>query len=253
MSRLNNAAVAAEPNENILELRNLGKHFGGLTVFSDINLRVRRGEIYGIIGTNGSGKTTIFNIVCGILKPEEGQVFYDGEDITGMAPWQLARKGIGRCFQLVMPFQSMSPLENVRVARATAGRYSGNRLFSTDEIMELTGLKDKRDVATSELSLPDKKNVEIARALACNPKLVLFDEVSCGLSGEEIGVRMALMKKLAEKGVTIVVIEHIMMFIKEICDRVAVLHAGEIIAEGQPKEVAQEKSVIDAYLGGRSL
>jgi len=238
---------------NILELRNLEKRFGGLMVFSGINLQVKKGEIYGIIGTNGSGKTTIFNIVCGMLKPEQGTVMYDGENITGLPPWQIARKGIGRCFQLVMPFQSMTPLENVRVARATAGQYSDYKLFSVDEIMEITGLKDKRDVPTSELSLPDKKNVEIARALACNPKLVLFDEVSCGLSGEEIGVRMKLMKDLAGKGVTIVVIEHIMMFIKEICDRVAVLHAGEVIMEGKPAEVAREKSVIDAYLGGRSM
>jgi branched-chain amino acid transport system ATP-binding protein len=251
MSRQNN--TEGKMRSNILELHNLEKRFGGLTVFSNINMQVKQGEIYGIIGTNGSGKTTIFNIVCGILKPELGKVVYDGEDITGMAPWQIARKGIGRCFQLVMPFQSLTPLENVRVARATAGRFSDHRLFSVDEIMELTGLKDKRDVPTSELSLPDKKNVEIARALACNPKLVLFDEVSCGLSGEEIGVRMQLMKDLAKKGVTIIVIEHIMMFIKEICDRVAVLHAGEVIMEGIPAEVAREKSVIDAYLGGRSM
>jgi branched-chain amino acid transport system ATP-binding protein len=251
MSGQNNAG--GKMDSNILELHNLEKRFGGLTVFSNINMQVKKGEIYGIIGTNGSGKTTIFNIVCGILKPENGTVTYDGENITGMAPWQIARKGIGRCFQLVMPFQSMTPLENVRVARATAGKYSDYKLFSVDEIMELTGLKDKRDIPTSELSLPDKKNVEIARALACNPKLVLFDEVSCGLSGEEIGVRMKLMKDLAQKGVTIVVIEHIMMFIKEICDRVAVLHAGEVIMEGIPAEVAREKSVIDAYLGGRSM
>ncbi len=247
-------SCAGEKSDSIiLELHNLEKRFGGLTVFSDINMQVKKGEIYGIIGTNGSGKTTIFNIVCGILKPEIGKVVYDGENITGMAPWQIARKGIGRCFQLVMPFQSMTPLENVRVARATAGRFSEYRMFSIDEIMELTGLKDKQNVSTSELSLPDKKNVEIARALACNPKLVLFDEVSCGLSGEEISVRMQLMKDLAQKGVTIVVIEHIMMFIKEICDRVAVLHAGEIIMEGAPADVAREESVIDAYLGGRSM
>ncbi|MGN1466844.1 MAG: ABC transporter ATP-binding protein [Ruminococcus sp.] len=237
----------------ILEINGLSKSFGGNHIFEGIDISVNKGEIYGIIGTNGSGKTTIFNLICGIYKPDSGKVIFDGEDITGMEPWKLARKGIGRCFQLVKPFQSMTPLENIRVARATAGKISDGVKMDIDEIIEFTNLKDKLNVPTSELSLPDKKNVEIARALACNPKMVLFDEVSCGLSGQEIGKRMEMMKELAKKGITIVVIEHIMMFIKEICDRVAVLHAGNLIAEGIPSEVAANKKVINAYLGGRKL
>ena len=237
----------------ILEINGLSKSFGGNHIFESIDISVNKGEIYGIIGTNGSGKTTIFNLICGIYKPDSGKVIFDGEDITGMEPWKLARKGIGRCFQLVKPFQSMTPLENIRVARATAGKISDGVKMDIDEIIEFTNLKDKLNVPTSELSLPDKKNVEIARALACNPKMVLFDEVSCGLSGQEIGKRMEMMKELAKKGITIVVIEHIMMFIKEICDRVAVLHAGNLIAEGIPSEVAANKKVINAYLGGRKL
>lgn len=237
----------------ILEINGLSKSFGGNHIFESIDISVNKGEIYGIIGTNGSGKTTIFNLICGIYKPDSGKVLFDGEDITGMESWKLARKGIGRCFQLVKPFQSMTPLENIRVARATAGKISNGVSMDIDEIIEFTNLKDKLNVPTSELSLPDKKNVEIARALACNPKMVLFDEVSCGLSGQEIGNRMDMMKELAKKGITIVVIEHIMMFIKEICDRVAVLHAGNLIAEGIPSEVAANKKVINAYLGGRKL
>lgn len=239
--------------EYILKIKDLKKSFGGLELFSGINISVKKGEIYGIIGTNGSGKTTIFNIITGMLKPEGGQILYDGQNITGLPTWQIARMGIGRCFQLVQPFMSMTPLENVKVARATAGKYGTGLEMSIDEIIEVTGLKDKISVPTAELSLPDKKNVEIARALACNPKIVLFDEVSCGLSGEEIGARMEMMKTLAKKGVTILVIEHIMMFIKEICNWVAVLHAGELIAEGIPSEVAENPNVISAYLGGRTL
>lgn len=239
--------------DTILQLDNLEMGFGGLKLFSDINISVEKGEILGIIGTNGSGKTTLFNIICGIYTPLSGKVVYKGEDITGLSPHQIARKGIGRCFQMVVPFESMTPLENIKVARANAGKSCKGPEFSVEEILELTNLTDKKDITTNNLSLPDKKNVEIARALACNPEIILFDEVSCGLAGEEIRERMALMKKLAEKGITIVVIEHIMVFIKEICDRVVVLHAGSLIAEGTPDEIIHNEKVIDAYLGGREL
>ncbi len=239
--------------DTILQLDNLEMGFGGLKLFSDINISVEKGEILGIIGTNGSGKTTLFNIICGIYTPLSGKVVYKGEDITGIAPHQIARKGIGRCFQMVVPFESMTPLENIKVARANAGKSCKGPEFSIEEILELTNLTDKKDITTNNLSLPDKKNVEIARALACNPEIILFDEVSCGLAGEEIRERMALMKKLAEKGITIIVIEHIMVFIKEICDRVVVLHAGSLIAEGTPDEIIHNEKVIDAYLGGREL
>lgn len=234
---------------SILEIEKLKISFGGLKVFSDIDITVESNEIYGLIGTNGAGKTTIFNIICGFLKPDEGSIKFDGKEIIGLEPWEIAKMGIGRCFQDVLPFKSMTPLENIRVARANGRHVDKSEEISIDEILELTNLQDKKDIITNNLSLPDKKNVEIARALATNPKLILFDEMASGLSGEEIIDRMNLIKTLSKRGITIVVVEHIMIFIKEICDRVGVLHAGDLIAEGTPEEVGNNEKVIEAYLG----
>lgn len=233
----------------MLEMQNLKISFGGNTVFSNIDISVKKGEIYGLIGTNGAGKTTTFNIICGFLKPDEGKIIFDGQDITNMKPYKVAKLGIGRCFQIVLPFKSMTPLENIRVARANGRKVPKSEEISIEEILEMTNLTEKQHVDTDSLTLPDKKNVEIARALATNPKLILFDEVASGLSGEEIIARMKLMKDLAKRGITIIVVEHIMVFIKEICDRVGVLHAGSLIAEGTAEEIGENQDVIDAYLG----
>ena len=220
----------------ILELQNLGMRFGGLELFSGINISVSKGEILGIIGTNGSGKTTLFNIICGIYKPAEGQVIYHGKDITGLPPYKIARQGIGRCFQMVVPFESMTPKENIRVARANAGRYGKGIELSVEEIMELTNLTDKQDITTNNLALPDKKNVEIARALACNPEVILFDEPTSALDPELGGEVLSVIRKVAAEGVSMVIVTHEMNFAREVADRILFMEDGVIVEDAPPEE-----------------
>ncbi len=234
-----------------LEIANIDKRFGGLEALSNVSITIEEGEIYGLIGTNGAGKTTLFNVICGFIKPDNGSIKFKNKDITGLGPVKVCKMGIGRCFQTVKPFRSMTPGENVRVARAFGRKVAKDRELPLDEIIDITGLSEKKDIVTEHLTLPDKKNVEIARALAGNPELILFDEVASGLTGKEIQGRINLMKRLSDMGITIIVVEHIMRFIKEISDRVGVLHAGALICEGIPEEVAGDERVIEAYLGGK--
>lgn len=236
----------------ILEISGIGKKFGGLQALSNIDITVEEGEVYGLIGTNGAGKTTLFNVVCGFFKPDAGSIKFNGRDITGLPPEKICRLGIGRCFQNVQPFRSMTPLENVRVARAYGGKHKTDREMSLEEIIDLVELTDQKDVVTEHLTLPDKKKVEIARALAGNPDLILFDEVASGLTGKEIEKRIDLMKRLSNMGITIIVVEHIIKFIKEICDRVCVLHTGEFLCEGPPLQIAEDERVVEAYLGAKN-
>jgi branched-chain amino acid transport system ATP-binding protein len=236
----------------ILEISQIEKNFGGLRALSDVEINIEEGEVYGLIGTNGSGKTTLFNIICGFLKPEKGYIKFKDNDITNFAPEEVCKMGIGRCFQTVQPFRSMTPMENARVARAYGRKIGASRELSLDEIMEIVGLNDKQDILTEHLTLPDKKNVEIARALAGNPELILFDEIASGLTGKEIEGRIDLMKRLSQMGITIIVVEHIMRFIKEISHRIGVLHTGQLICEGDPQTVASDEKVIEAYLGEKN-
>jgi branched-chain amino acid transport system ATP-binding protein len=240
---------------NILEVNKVSKHFGGITALSEIGFTVRKGEILGIIGSNGAGKTTLFSIISGFYPPDKGTVCLQGEDITGMKPFQICRKGIVRTFQVVRPFRAMTVLRNV-----TVGKLFGRdrRLHQKDaekeagSIMELVGLADKANIPAGDLSLADHKRLELARALTANPKVLLLDEVLAGLTPAETAEAMEIVKNIHKSmGLTILMVEHVMKAVIGLCERIVVLHYGRMIAEGPPGEIAENPDVIEAYLGER--
>jgi len=239
---------------NLLEVEKLSKSFGGVRAVFELDMEVKEGEILGLIGPNGSGKTTFFNLVSGLLKPDKGEIRLLNRDITGMKPHKVCEAGIARTFQIVKPFFRMSPLENIMVGRAYGGsERAKNREEArrdAEEILVFTGLAEKRVPRAGMLNLIDRKRLEIARALATRPKLLLLDEVMAGLNSAEIEEAMRFVKAIRDTGVTIIVVEHVMKAVLGISDRVVVLNVGEKIAEGTPSEIANNQKVIDAYLGG---
>ncbi|WP_404980672.1 ABC transporter ATP-binding protein [Carboxydichorda subterranea] len=233
----------------ILRLKGLSVAFGGLLALRDVSFDVYPGEIVGLIGPNGAGKTTLFHAVSGYLWPRSGEVWFDGHRVTGRPPYLLARMGIARTFQIVRPFPQLSVLENVMVGAFLAeGRRAGARRAAL-EILEWTGLADRAYAAARELTLAGRKRLEIARALALRPRLLLLDEVVAGLNPSEADATVRLILAIRERGITIVAVEHIMRVIMQISDRIVVLHHGEKIAEGPPGEVASNPLVVEAYLG----
>jgi branched-chain amino acid transport system ATP-binding protein len=236
----------------ILEVNGLTKSFGGLVAVKSLDLKVARGEILGLIGPNGSGKTTVFNLITGLLKPDAGVIKFEGEDITGLEPHVICRRGIARTFQLVRVFPNMTVLQNVMVARLY-GREAARSLEEArkecEEVLRSVGLEGKRDLPAGSLTLVERKRLELARALASRPKLLLLDEALAGLNPVETEAALRLIKGIRDSGVTIVMVEHVMKAVMGVCDRVVVLDAGEKIAEGPPLEVARDKRVVEAYLG----
>ncbi len=233
----------------ILKVENLTKRFGGLLANDRISLTVSEGEVVGLIGPNGAGKTTLFNCIAGYHRVNQGKVFFNGKDITNLAPERVCREGIARTFQLVKVFNEMTVLENVMIG---AFLWTRNRRRVEDkalEILEFIGLYDKRTLRAETLTLPDKKMVEFARALASEPKLLLLDEVLAGLSGVEVKKAVELIAKVAKKGMALLVVEHVMEVIMPISDKVVVLDHGTKIAEDKPEEVTNDLRVIEAYLG----
>jgi branched-chain amino acid transport system ATP-binding protein len=236
----------------ILEAERLSKHFGGLTAISGLNMEVEQGAILGLIGPNGAGKTTLFNLFSGALRADTGAVRFKGHDITRLKPHRIARRGLARTFQSVKIFSRMPVMDHVRLGylfgRLDAGE-KGEADREINEILEFVGLASVRDSRGGDLILANQKRLEVARALAGKPDLLLLDELMAGLTPTEIADAMELVKKIGRRGVTIVMIEHVMKAIMSICGRIIVLDHGLKIAEGTPEEIAQDKTVIEVYLG----
>lgn len=235
--------------KTLLELKDLTISFGGLTAVNKLNTKLNEGEAVGLIGPNGAGKTTAFNLIVGVYQPTEGKVFFDGEEITGLTPHQVCRKGIGRTFQVVKPFGKMTVLQNIMVgAFINTSRQKEAKQIAT-EIMEKMGLQAKKDDLAQNLTIPERKRLEMAKALATKPKLLLLDEVLAGLNPTEIEEAVLLVKSINQEGITVLMIEHVLQATMAICSRIIVLDYGKKIAEGSPQEVTSNSEVIKAYLG----
>jgi len=234
---------------NLLELKNVRKHFGGIKAIEDFSLDVPEGAIVGLIGPNGAGKSTLFNCVAGVFAPTFGEILFQGERINRQKPWDLCRKGIARTFQIVKPFASRTVLYNVMVGAfaGTDKRTVAER--RAREVLEHLNMAHLADRRAGSLTIADRKRLEIAKALATRPRLLMLDEVMAGLRPTEVDEVVTIIKRLREGGMTVFVIEHIMRAIMALSDRIAVLHFGVKIAEGSPQEIAHDERVIKAYLG----
>jgi branched-chain amino acid transport system ATP-binding protein len=237
----------------ILQAENLSKSFGGLAALKAVSFGIEEGEILGLIGPNGAGKTTLFNVISGFFRPDQGRVVFAGEPVSHLNAPSLCRCGLVRTFQVVKPFGNLTALQNVMVGSFLRTADPGLAREQALEVMELVGLSGRQDTAAKSLTISDRKRLEVARALATRPRLLLLDEVMAGLNPTELVQMLEILKRIRERGVTLLVIEHIMAAIMTISERILVLHHGEKIAEALPKEVASDKRVIDAYLGEEYL
>ena len=233
----------------LLETRNVTKRFGGLTAVNEVNIRVEKGQIVGIIGPNGAGKTTLFNCIAGAFPPTSGEILLEGQQISGKKPYQTCGLGISRTFQVVKPFAQKTVLYNVMVGAFAKTNVPGHAREKALEVLEFLQLTPKKDIAAKNLTLPDRKRLELARALATEPKILLLDEVMAGLRPSEIGDMIGLIGKIRDSGVTILVVEHLMQAIMSLSDNIFVLNFGELIAQGTPAQIAGNDEVIKAYLG----
>jgi branched-chain amino acid transport system ATP-binding protein len=235
----------------ILEVKGVSKRFGGLQALTTVTFNLEQGRILGLIGPNGAGKTTLFNVINGVYTPDVGQVIFRGEDITGKPSFEVARRGLARTYQVVRPLQELTVRENVMVG-ACFGRekqHKGPAAETANEVLQTVGLRDRADQLAGSLNVAQKKRLEMARALAARPYLLLLDEVLAGLNPSEITGMIDTVRLIRERGITILMIEHVMQALMSLSDEVIVLDYGELIAAGTPDEVVHNPQVIEAYLG----
>jgi branched-chain amino acid transport system ATP-binding protein len=236
----------------ILEGEGVTKYFGGLAAVSNVDFTVEQGEALGLIGPNGAGKTTLFDLISAALVPKSGTIRFKGEDITGLKPYKICRMGVARTFQMVKVFADMPVLNNVVLGSyfgMSPGMSSKDAVREATELLEFVGLSALKATPAKDLTLANQKRLEVARALATKPELLLLDEMMAGLNPAELAQAMELVTRIRDKGITIFMIEHVMKAIMNVCERIMVLHHGKKIAEGTPQEIATSKTVIKVYLG----
>jgi branched-chain amino acid transport system ATP-binding protein len=236
---------------HLLEGTKVSKNFGGLAAVANVDFYIDKGEILGLIGPNGAGKTTLFNLVSGAFPLKSGSITFKDHKIDGLPPHRICKLGIARTFQAAKVFSNMTIRENVMIGSmfGISGLSAGNAAKTADEYLDFVGLSGFKESITKDLTLVNQKRLEVARALAAKPELLMLDEVMAGLNPTEVTLAMELILKIREKGITILMIEHVMKAIMSVCDRIIVLHHGEKLAEGTPQEIANNKTVIEVYLG----